>query len=258
MNDPDYIHRSLEAAFTARAESVSNAAPPFHEVEASGQQRSRRTLAAATLSLVAVGAVGLLAVASSDRNDPTESAAGDALPAPSDGQLFGPATTSYITWACSSPIGSSDDGSITYFQSCEQQPVPADGRSPFATTTTLASIPFCTPSVAVNETTIATDDVPCPEQTVEAPTTALVDRSSTITTVPCTPSGCGLVYELQTGDYPLLIAEAFCVTLDELIAANGWSDIGEFGFPGDVIQIPPSSTPCPTNVSIATTTTTTP
>jgi hypothetical protein len=230
MNDPDDIHRSLDAAFTARAESVSTEPPPFEQIAERGRQRTSRTLAAATIGLIAVGAAGLLAATSFGSDDPTGPGVGDALPAPNDEQYLVPTTTSDIAWACSGQLGSFDDGAITYYQSCEQQPVLTDGSFPFPTTTT------------------ATD---------ESPTTTLHDPA---TTVSCTVSGCNsqqgvaVEYEIQDGDYPLLIANAHCVTLDDLLAANGWTDFNELGFPGDVMQIPPARTPCPTNATVATTT----
>jgi len=46
-------------------------------------------------------------------------------------------------------------------------------------------------------------------------------------------------YTVQSGDYPLKVAEQFGVPLDDLIQFNGWASANEFPFPGTVIQIPP-------------------
>ncbi len=243
MNDPDHVHLTLDAAFASRAESVSAEPPPFHGIAERGQQRTRRTLAAATIGVVAIGAAGLLAATSFGNDDPSQSAVGDALPSPSDDQFLASATTVQLTtWACSGPIGSSDDGSITYYQSCEPQPLSA----PIPTPTTIVEVTsFCTES---DETTASTDAVPCPDPADESPTTTLYDPA---TTVPCTIAGCRFQdgvefgYELQDGDYPLGVAEAFCVTVDDLLEANGWTGAEEFGFPGEVIRIPPATTECP-------------
>jgi hypothetical protein len=85
--------------------------------------------------------------------------------------------------------------------------------------------------------------------------TSLLDRTSG--PIPSTPSGtaadlcdagneCG-TYIVSKGDYPVMIAERFCVTITELSNANGWKDISEFPFPDVPISIPPSDgrTTCP-------------
>lgn len=57
----------------------------------------------------------------------------------------------------------------------------------------------------------------------------------------------GCEYIVGPGDYPVMIAERFCVTITELAEANGWSDISEFPFPDVPISIPSSDgrTTCP-------------
>jgi hypothetical protein len=57
----------------------------------------------------------------------------------------------------------------------------------------------------------------------------------------------GCEYIVSPGDYPVMIAERFCVTITELAEANGWSDISEFPFPDVPISIPSSDgrTTCP-------------
>lgn len=58
--------------------------------------------------------------------------------------------------------------------------------------------------------------------------------------------GCG-VYVVQPGDYPAGVAETLCITMTELLAANGWQDAGEFPGPNVPISVPPddSRTTCP-------------
>ncbi len=48
-------------------------------------------------------------------------------------------------------------------------------------------------------------------------------------------------YEIQSGDYPLGVAEQFGVELDDLVSFNGWASASEFPFPGTVIRIPPGA-----------------
>ena len=49
-------------------------------------------------------------------------------------------------------------------------------------------------------------------------------------------------YTIQSGDYPLKVAQQFGVTVDELVAFNEWGSANEFPFPGTVIKIPPGAT----------------
>lgn len=74
--------------------------------------------------------------------------------------------------------------------------------------------------------------------TIAPETTTTVAEESTGST----PSGPVTEYEVQAGDYPLLITEMFEISLDDLAAANGWSDAAtEFPGPGAVIKIPPGA-----------------
>ena len=49
------------------------------------------------------------------------------------------------------------------------------------------------------------------------------------------------VYVVQSGDYPLKVADQFGVTLEILLAFNGWATGSEFPFPGQNVLIPPSA-----------------
>ena len=68
-----------------------------------------------------------------------------------------------------------------------------------------------------------------PETTVAAETTV----------VPGGVSTAAQDYTIQSGDYPLKVAQQFGVTVDELVAFNEWGSVNEFPFPGTVIKIPP-------------------
>lgn len=46
-------------------------------------------------------------------------------------------------------------------------------------------------------------------------------------------------YIVQAGDYPIKVAQQFGVSLDEMVAFNGWASYGEFPGPGETILIPP-------------------
>lgn len=86
--------------------------------------------------------------------------------------------------------------------------------------------------------------------------TAFVVRPpvTTLPTETTTPeggvSGVAQEYTIQSGDYPLKVANQFGITVDELVAFNEWGSVNEFPYPGTVIQIPPGAT-----VAGATTTT---
>jgi LysM repeat protein len=78
--------------------------------------------------------------------------------------------------------------------------------------------------------------------------TAFVVRPPETTLAPDTtvaPGGVSTAaqdYTVQTGDYPLKVAQQFGVTVDELVAFNEWGSVKEFPFPGTVIKIPPGGT----------------
>ena len=46
-------------------------------------------------------------------------------------------------------------------------------------------------------------------------------------------------YVVQSGDWPLRVAELFEVSLDDLVNYNGWASVEQFPFPGNTIKIPP-------------------
>lgn len=71
-----------------------------------------------------------------------------------------------------------------------------------------------------------------PETTVAPETTVLAGGVSTA----------AQDYTIQSGDYPLKVAQQFGVTVDELVAFNEWGSANEFPFPGTVIKIPPGAT----------------
>ena len=78
--------------------------------------------------------------------------------------------------------------------------------------------------------------------------TAFVVRPPETTLAPDTtvaPGGVSTAaqdYTVQSGDYPLKVAQQFGVTVDELVAFNEWGSVNEFPFPGTVIKIPPGGT----------------
>jgi LysM repeat protein len=49
------------------------------------------------------------------------------------------------------------------------------------------------------------------------------------------------VYVVQSGDYPLKVADQFGVPLEDLFAFNGWATGSEFPFPGQDVKIPPGA-----------------
>lgn len=51
------------------------------------------------------------------------------------------------------------------------------------------------------------------------------------------------VYVVQSGDYPLKVADQFGVPLAVLLAFNGWATGSEFPFPGQDVKIPPGALP---------------
>ena len=79
---------------------------------------------------------------------------------------------------------------------------------------------------------VAADSQPATSEPVPDPSVGQPVTACTI------PRGCD-TYIIQSGDYPLGVAEKFCVTLTELLEANGWPDFNAFPAPDVSIMIPP-------------------
>jgi LysM repeat protein len=80
---------------------------------------------------------------------------------------------------------------------------------------------------------------------LSADSTAFVVRPPATTTPPA-DTAAGTVdavqeYVVQSGDAPIVVANRFNVSVDDLIAINEWGP-GEFAFPGQTIKIPPGGT----------------
>ena len=73
-------------------------------------------------------------------------------------------------------------------------------------------------------------------------TTPTADNNSVVTQSPaaCTDPGRCDNYIVQSGDYPVGVAEKLCITMTELLAANQWSSAAEFPAPDTNILIPPA------------------
>ncbi len=69
-----------------------------------------------------------------------------------------------------------------------------------------------------------------------------VPSSSNVVQNPGDVSTVGQEYTLVFGDYPLGVADAFGITVDELVEYNGWASAGEFPPAGTTILIPPGAT----------------
>jgi len=69
-----------------------------------------------------------------------------------------------------------------------------------------------------------------------------VPPSSNVVQNPGDVSTVGQEYTLVFGDYPLGVADAFGITVDELVEYNGWASAGEFPPAGTTILIPPGAT----------------
>lgn len=49
------------------------------------------------------------------------------------------------------------------------------------------------------------------------------------------------IYVAQAGDFPIMIADLFCVPLEDLLDVNGWATASEFTSTGEEISIPPDA-----------------
>jgi LysM repeat protein len=109
-------------------------------------------------------------------------------------------------------------------------------RVVFAAPTLLLVLAACGSDTATQSTTsiaiTATDFVTIPPVVTEPPgPTTIPERLDVEQT-----------YTVQSGDFPLGVANRFGITLDELVSYNGWADVSkDFPYPGTDIKIPPGS-----------------
>ena len=94
---------------------------------------------------------------------------------------------------------------------------------------------------------LATSQFPYPGRQLKIPPSATITVNQTQQTVVANPvgkPGCGNrpagVYEVQAGDSVSAIRKKFCVSTNALLAANQWSSVDVFLFPGKKINIPPA------------------
>lgn len=98
---------------------------------------------------------------------------------------------------------------------------------------------------------VTSSQFPFPGETIRIPPSAVLNGSGGTggTTNSSTPSGpakagCGTrsagTYKVQSGDSLYKIKDKFCISMNGLLAANGWSSTGVTIKVGDVINIPAS------------------
>jgi hypothetical protein len=215
----DRLGRELSRAFASRSASIEPAAPPFETLGAPSQQPRRVLLVAASVALVAIGGLAFANLGgASDRGQGV--ADGEVLPGPTDGSY--PVPAGGAIWACVGPLepagdAPTDNGAPTYWRTC----TPASELDTVATVTTTIVIDAVAPAGAP-------DDVTGSSSTMPGPTTPSI----------CTvPGGCG-IYTVVAGDYPIAVAERFCVAVEELAAANSWQSVDEFPAPDTNILVP--------------------
>ncbi len=125
-----------------------------------------------------------------------------------------------------------DPGALRVGQSIKL-PANQDAPPPAATATPATS----------SATAIAAADTPAPEATEPPPPEATATEAPASPTAPApdstaTPSSVGQSYTVKDGDFPATIAEAFGISVEELLAANPGIDPTDMHI-GDVIIIPP-------------------
>ncbi len=63
------------------------------------------------------------------------------------------------------------------------------------------------------------------------------DNPQPTTADPAVPAEPTVDYVVQAGDYPLKVADQYCMSVDELAELNEWNSLNEFPFPGRVITV---------------------
>ncbi len=91
----------------------------------------------------------------------------------------------------------------------------------------------------LDQSTASTEFIVRPAPTTTTTLAPVVDDAepSSPSDPQSSPAGPG-EYTVQSGDFPLQVASDFGITLEQLVAANGWASADNFPTPGTVIQIP--------------------
>lgn len=109
--------------------------------------------------------------------------------------------------------------------------VPAPAAGTAATTAPAAgTVPAGTAPAGTGATT-------APPAGGDTSTTAAAGGEATTTSAPGVPEG-GQEYTVKNNDTVYGIANKFGITPQELVAANGWSDVNHSLYPGDTIIVP--------------------
>ena len=228
------LDETIRDAIEAHGVAVDAPVPAFGSILAERQRDTRRMLAAATLVVALVG-IGGVVLATSRTHTPgnavstplDESASSEIRVDDTDVTTSPPTTRTPIAtpteFFCSNPLGEDELGR-SLFGSCV--PAPDEEANDFA----------CTDRIGTDDTgrvrfstCIAVGQLgPLPGEDGDQPfdgTDELPVRT--------------ISYDVQPGDFGFAVAVEFCVSVDDLEAANGWTDATvEFPFPGSEILIP--------------------
>ncbi len=240
MTDDNDFDRRLDAAFASRAGGVHLTPPDIDELFSRGQQRTRRTLVAGSLGVLAIGAVGIFVFANAGGSTPQD-ALTESLP-PVEQMASTTVSLDRTAWSCVGPMGTSEDGAVAFFESC----TPGGSWSPYAPTTTtdvpVTTVVCSTDPISTAEATTTVQYCGDPIVAGDTTTTTSIESGDVVPT--CTIPGCLTEYVVRTGDYPMRVAEMFCISVDELVAANGWAGPNAFPFPGVAITLPSTAFYC--------------
>ena len=222
------IESKLTDAFSRRHAEQRPSLPSLVDVRRRANRQSARR---ATMRAGAVIAAGVTAVAggwaaSRGSSEPSAVLAVPADQAAPPGTYSGVAVTTLSVeglWAAvAADLGTTVDELRALNPWVDFEAAPAPG----------GSIAFPSGSETVPETFVRTLPNTTTEQATAPPNTA-VQTETTVTML-----GGWTVHQVVVGDYLAQIAEDYCTTMEELVAANAWPDVNVSIFPGDLIVVP--------------------
>lgn len=259
------IEQKLFDTFEERVDVEVAPPPDFNQVLAGRHQRSRRTMAVASLAIITLGAAGIAAVTRAG-DGPQSSAPPSAQGESGPSQTARPIDDSEPSLTQSNPVSSTQEVvAITA--------LPPTTPPLFGTTLPSLGVALSYTSRDGDSLTSIADDFCVPRRTIaefnglgfDAVITAgqlirippggqrgcgvppdsawIVPETTAVLAVPtvppCTTPDCGVrIHVIEVGDYPLRLAEQYCVTLDELGLLNFDNDSYQQFLPGQLIYIP--------------------
>lgn len=253
----------IASSIRRRTAQITAVAPDFADVLGHRHQRLRRRAGVASIGLLAIGVGGLFTLSSRSGPITDDLADGPANSAPPSVTIDAATDVPQdALWYCEGRVEYGPDASVEGTL-VPTMPMPTStAPAGFVPDDTVPAVTLPAPAVElesgffrfcvtvdefVGAVTTTVDAVPSdtffpqPTSTL-SPDDGLVQPTDPVDVPVSDPAGEPVrgsqTYTVQTGDFPIGVADVFCVDLEVLLAFNDMT-VENWPFPGGVLQIPP-------------------